>query len=262
MKPIVLLTDFGLKDSFVGVMKGVIVNISPGAEIVDLTHQVMPCNINQAAFLLLTSFKFFPKGTIFVVVVDPGVGSNRKSIAIKTKDYYFVGPDNGVLSLAAISDSIGKIVSLDNKEYFLEKVSATFHGRDIFAPVAAYLEKGVKINSFGKELKNIKGINLPVPEMSGNKLTGEIIFIDRFGNLVTNITKDKLKEFVGERKFRISIKSAQFDKLYNYYSEAEENELFLCEGGFGFLEISLKNKSAAELLKAEIGDKVSVNFAG
>ena len=258
MKTIALLTDFGLKDNFVGVMKAVLLAINPALNLIDITHEVESCNIMEAAFLLKSSFHFFPKGTVFLVVVDPGVGSERNAIAIKTRNFYFVGPDNGALSLAARSDSISKVVSITCKKFFLKKVSSTFHGRDIFAPCASYISKGVPLNKLGNDLNKIVDIKLPQPVIENNRLRGEVIFIDKFGNLVTNITKDIFLKFVRKRKFSLHIKSRKINLIHRCYEEAKEGVLFLCEGSFGFLELSLKNKSASHFIKARVKDRLYI----
>lgn len=258
MRTIALLTDFGLKDNFVGVMKAVILKINPQVNLIDITHQVSPQNIWEAGFLLLKSYKFFPLKTIFLVVVDPGVGSERKALAIKTKNYYFVGPDNGVLSLASQEDGREKIVSLTNKKYFLKEISSTFQGRDIFSPVAGYLSKGISIDRFGPSLKKIKELSMPPLKKEGSTFLGEIIYIDHFGNLVTNLSLEDFKEFTQQRPFILKINSKFIDKFYPYYEKAKEKELFLCPGSFGYLEIALKNRSASSFLKAKLKDKFSL----
>jgi len=258
MRTIALLTDFGTKDNYVGVMKGVILNINPKVNLVDITHEISPQNVWEAGFLLYKSFKFFPKNTIFLVVVDPGVGSKRKALAIKTKNYYFVGPDNGVLSLAVKEDGLRKAVSLENKKYFLREVSSTFWGRDVFSPVSAYLSKGISIDKLGRVCNKIKELKIPSPQIKGSILSGRVIYIDRFGNLITNINLKDFKDFTKNKEFIFKIKSKNITKFYPYYQKAKSDELFLCEGSFGYLEVSLKNKSASSFLKAKIKDKVKL----
>ncbi|MBN2121054.1 MAG: SAM-dependent chlorinase/fluorinase [Candidatus Omnitrophica bacterium] len=258
MNTIALITDFGLKDNFAGVIKGVCLKINPEASLIDISHGVLPQNILEASFLLLKSFSFFPGGTVFLVVVDPGVGSQRRALAVKTRNFYFVGPDNGVLWQSAAKDGIKKIISLTNKKYFLKEPSSTFHGRDIFAPCASYLSKGMDINKLGNSLNKIKSLCLPMASLENNRLSGEILYIDKFGNLVTNITKSQFLKFTKRRRFRLHIKSRVVNKIYSFYNQALSNNLFLCEGSFGFLEISLREKSAAALLRAKLKDKIIV----
>ena len=212
---ITLLTDFGLKDTYVAQMKGVILSISPETKIVDITHQIPPQNIIQAAYQLSTLTKYFPKKTIHVVVVDPGVGSERKAIVIQTKKSLLVGPDNGVLTLTAEEEGITKIVEITNKKYMLNKISTTFHARDIFAPAAAFLPKGISLSDLGSELdsQDIEYLPIEKAKIIGKKIVGQIIHIDRFGNAVTNITK-AITEKIGIKygdNIKIKISSASSD---------------------------------------------------
>jgi S-adenosylmethionine hydrolase len=251
MKVIALLTDFGLEDNFVGVMKGVILCINPCVQLVDITHNISSHNIKEAALVLLKSFSYFPRGTVFLTVVDPGVGSSRIPIGIKTKNYYFVGPDNGTLSLAAKEDGIKAIIALENKRYLLKNISSTFQARDIFAPVAANITKGVSFSYLGRGIKKIKEIDLNLPKIKGNILKAEIIYADKFGNLVTDIKKDSFNKFLKGNGFIAHFRGKKIKKLYSYYMQAKNNEPFLIEGSFSFLEISLKNKSAKDYFSLE-----------
>ncbi len=263
---ITLLTDFGLCDNFVGVMKGVILGINPKINIIDITHTVTPQDVFQGAFLLESSYRYFPAGTIHLVVVDPGVGSERKAIIAKTRRYYFVGPDNGVLSLALKAEGEAvDVVSITNRKFFLEPVSQTFHGRDIFAPVAAYLSRGRGITEFGPLQKGYKSLKLPQPEIisspagKGKKiLQGRIIYIDRFGNLITNIQEEFFREFVGARKFRIYLKNKIIDRISKSYMDPEKNKPLAIFGSFANLEISVSRGSARDYFSAKVGLKVSV----
>jgi hypothetical protein len=258
MKTIAILTDFGLKDNFVGVMKAVILKINPKVNLVDITHEISPQNIKEAAFLLLKSYSYFPKGSVFLVVVDPGVGSKRRPIAIKTKNYYFVGPDNGILSLAAINDGVKEIVHLKNKRFFLKEVSSTFHGRDIFAPVSAYLSKGVTLAYLGEKIKEICKLELPSFKREKDKLVAEIIYIDRFGNLITNISKEVFFDFIKNKKFIAYLKNKKIKNFFSSYQDATDNLPFFIEGSFSYLEIALKNKSAFEYFSLKREEKPKV----
>ncbi|MFX1297384.1 MAG: S-adenosyl-l-methionine hydroxide adenosyltransferase family protein, partial [Promethearchaeota archaeon] len=184
---ITLLTDFGEKDPYVGEMKGVILSICPNAKIIDLSHDIEKHNIYEGSFFLYSTAKYYPKHTIHLVVIDPGVGSERKSLVIQSKNYYFVGPDNGVLSLAALDNKIQKVIEINNPSYFLKPVSDTFHGRDIFAPIAAHLANNTTPEKFGSLTQTWIQIKIPEVLIKKNEIIGEIIHIDRFGNLVTNI---------------------------------------------------------------------------
>ncbi|HLG30718.1 MAG TPA: SAM-dependent chlorinase/fluorinase, partial [Candidatus Brocadiales bacterium] len=194
---ITLLTDFGTKDSYVGIMKGIISGINPDANIIDLCHEIGRQDIFEGAYVLYSSYKFFPAGTIHVAVVDPGVGTKRKIICAKIRDYLFLAPDNGILSLVLTDEKPRLIIEVTNKKHFLPEISNTFHGRDIFAPVAAYLSRGINPLKLGKRLTKIKRIELPHPDASKQGvLKGKVIYIDVFGNLITNIRRDVLLSFI------------------------------------------------------------------
>lgn len=247
--PIVLLTDFGLQDCFAGILKGVIASISPESKVIDLSHGVNPQDIRQGSFLLATSCSYFPKGTVFCVIVDPGVGSCRKGICIETEDYYFVGPDNGVLWKAANGNRIKKIIHLTDKTYFLDTISNTFHGRDIFAPVAAHISKGLKdISILGNPLKKCVEYEFPGIKRTRFLLGLTIIHVDRFGNITLNLEEKEFRAFVQEKEFCLTVKGARIDKLCSSYSEAKEDELFLIGSSSSYMEISLKNSDAAKSL--------------
>lgn len=253
-----LLTDFGLDDNYVGVMKAVILNINPDAKILDLTHNIKRHNKLEAAFLLKGSFRYFPKGTIFLVVVDPGVGSKRKAIIIKTKNYTFIGPDNGVLSLALKETRIDRIIEITNKRYFLKPISDTFHGRDIFSPVSGFLSKGEPLENFGKEIKGFKDLEIPEVKIKDNGLFGEIIYIDHFGNLISNIGKDIFYDFIDKKKFKIHFKKEVFEKTNKGYAEVNTGEPLIIFGSFNNLEISINRGSALSYFKAKEKDKIEV----
>src|SRR3989442_15159550 len=182
MQLITLATDFGFSDWFVGTMKGVILGIAPRAAIVDITHEIPAGDIRAGAFALRASYRFFPKGTVHVVVVDPGVGSERKAIVVETDNYFFIGPDNGVLSWALAKERIKTIRALENEHYFLHPISGTFHGRDIFAPVAAHLASGVPTRKLGPVSKDFMRLPWPEPKRARNRIEAKIVCIDRFGN--------------------------------------------------------------------------------
>ena len=255
MSTITLLTDFGYKDNFVGVVKGIILGINSRAHIIDLCHEVEPQDIVGAAFALKTAYKYFPKNTIHLVIIDPGVGSERLPILVKTKKYYFIGPDNGVLSLALEEEEVEGIIYLDNYEFHLRPVSNTFHARDIFAPVAAHISKGISYQLFGKAVKSYKKINLPTPKINPQSISGEVIYIDRFGNLVTNIGQD-FKDRIKEPRIRIKHKTIKGIKTS--YVQVKPKMLLVIWGSTGFLEIATNLGSAKDRLKAKIGDRVEV----
>lgn len=258
MKTVALLTDFGLSDNFVGVIKGVILKINPKLSLVDISHQVSPHDIVQAAFLLRNSYKYFPQGTIFLAVVDPGVGSKQHPIIIRSKNYFFVGPNNGCLSLAAEEDGIRKIVAIENKRYFLKPISHTFHGRDIFAPAAGHLSCQRRLNSFGETLSVIKHLDIAKPKASKGILKGEVVYIDRFGNLVTNIGEALFRRTTRNKRFKIKIKDIEIGSVVSSYQAVQEGKPLAIFGSFGLLEISLNKASAKRLLGVAKGDSVKI----
>ena len=253
------MTDFGIKDNFVGVMKAVCLKINNRLNLVDITHQVTSQDILGAALLLKSSYRFFAPNSIFLTVVDPGVGSSRKALAIQTKNYFFVGPDNGILSLAACADGIKKIVELKNKKFFLKGVSHTFHGRDIFAPVAAYLSLGKGIDAFGKRQDSLKKIALPMPLVKKDQLIGEVVYIDKFGNLVTNIDEAQFNRFIGNNSAQLSIKGRHIKTLAKSYADVRPGRPVMIFGSFGLLEISLSYACAQKILGAKKGTVVSLS---
>ncbi len=255
--PIVLLTDFGLKDLFVGVLKGVVSTISPQTNIIDLTHDIEPQSIHQAAYILATSYPYFPKGTVFCVVVDPGVGSSRKAICIETEGYFFVGPDNGVLFEAANADIIKKIVQLTDSNFFLDSLSNTFHGRDVFSPVSAHISKGLDtIERLGHVEKACVEYKFPKPIINGKSIVLSIVYIDRFGNSVLNVSGTEFKQFVGNHNFVLKVNDSWVENVCDNYSQGEDNHPFLIAASASYMEISLKNASAAKQLGIKVMDQV------
>jgi len=253
-KIIALITDFGTRDYFVGAMKGVILSINSAAQIIDITHEISPQDIMSASFTLRACYVNFPKKTIFVTVVDPGVGSSRKAILVETKDYFFIAPDNGLLSFVFNEKENFRVSELSNEQFFRKPVSRTFHGRDIFAPCAAHLSKGVNSNEFGKETYDYVRFAENKPRNIGKiEIEAEIIYIDRFGNLITNLRKEEAPE-----NFSLIISKTKIGKMHNFYSEAEKSEIFMIWGSAGFLEIVAFQNSAAELLNARTGQKITV----
>ncbi|HEV8714076.1 MAG TPA: SAM-dependent chlorinase/fluorinase [Candidatus Binatia bacterium] len=241
---ITLLTDFGTQDAFVGIMKGVILSINPGVALVDLSHAVPPQDIVAGALLLRSAVAFFPPGTIHVAVVDPGVGSARRALLIETHNAFFLGPDNGLLSLAAPADRVVRIVHLTNAEYFLAARSHTFHGRDVFAPVAAHLSLGTAPERFGPSLTAMERLALPGVEYRGAGLTGSVIYIDHFGNLITNITEADLPPFSKE-SLLVSIGDMRVQGVVASYAAVEIGAPVALINSWGMLEVAVRNGSAA-----------------
>ncbi|MGI8467274.1 MAG: SAM hydrolase/SAM-dependent halogenase family protein [Pyrinomonadaceae bacterium] len=249
---ITLLTDFGTRDYFVGAMKGVILSVNENASIVDITHEIAPQNIRAAAFTLKNYYKNFLQGTIHVCVVDPGVGSNRRAILVETEDYCFVAPDNGLLSFVLAEQENFRAFELNNTEFFHYPVSQTFHGRDIFAPVAAHLSNGVLPEELGTEIDDLATFEISVPRAVGEtKIEVEIIHIDHFGNLVTNLKAEDLPE-----KFYLEAGENRIERHQRFFTEAEKSEIFSITGSAGFLEIAAFQDSAEKLLNAKTGEKV------
>ncbi len=265
MPLITLLTDFGLADEYVGLMKGVILSINPLAKIIDLTHQIDPQDIVQAAYTIKSSYKYFPKGTIHVLVVDPGVGSSRSVIALEKDGHIFLAPDNGLLALLINSKKDDFIISVDNSKYFLKNISRTFHGRDIFAPVAAHMTNGVKLHEIGSPIdgEKLTQIKMPVPHtLSGGGIKGSVIFIDRFGNLITNIDADLIEKNINQKKnsdIKIILGNKIIHGLSNNYKSVNIQSPLAIIGSKGYLEISVNCGNAKQYFKAQKGDKVMIN---
>jgi S-adenosylmethionine hydrolase len=260
-KPIITLTtDFGEADYYVPAMKGSILSINPSVEIVDLTHLIPPHDIYTAAFTLLCCYRDFPKNTLHTVVVDPGVGSARRPILVMTDDYNFIGPDNGVFSYIYQRDHVNRIVHLTTPHYFRSPVSSTFHGRDIFAPCAAYASKLVEWRQMGEEITDPVRFNTPVPVVSGSQIRGHVIHIDRFGNIITNITSAELSEERAKSGARVKIGKHEASRVLSHYAEANRDELFAYFGSAGFLELALQRQQAARIVEARRGVEVEVNL--
>ncbi len=260
---IALITDFGESDYFVGSMKGVILSINPEVEIVDITHSVTPFDIFEAGFVLKSSYVYFPQKTIFITVVDPEVGSERKILLAYYKNYYFIAPDNGILSLVMYEEEESMIISVTSSHYFLPKVSSTFHGRDIMAPISAWLAKGINLSSFGEPCNNWVRLKFPEPRKLDERIyEGEIIHIDRFGNLITNFPSSFLytEIFENRKGIKVEIGGKVIDKFTKTYSEGSVGEPVLVFGSSDFLEIGTFLQSAEKILKVKKGDKLRLYF--
>jgi S-adenosyl-L-methionine hydrolase (adenosine-forming) len=258
---ITLLTDFGTADYFVGAMKGVVLSINPHASVLDITHEIPPHDIQAGAFTLLAVYREFPPGTIHVGVVDPGVGSSRRPVLVVAGDQFFVGPDNGLFSYIYERETSVRVFHLTSERYFRHPVSATFHGRDIFAPVAASLSNGVEPAELGEEISDFVRLARLAPQASGDgNLTASIIHIDRFGNCVTSITPQDLPEERIASGARLVINRKEIASFRRFYAEElpSANELFAVWGSAGFLEIVAYRASAARQLNAQVGQTVEV----
>jgi hypothetical protein len=257
---IALTTDFGYEDPFVGIMKGVILGINPEARIVDVTHGIAPQEVRGGALALNYAAPYFPAGTIHVAVVDPGVGTERRPILIDCEDAFFIGPDNGVLSLAAERRKTRRVVELANERYRLNPVSATFHGRDVFAPAAAHLSLGTSVEAFGPALNDYARLTWPEAVKTNGEVRGEIIYIDHFGNLVTNLTARDLEPLGGD-SIEIALVDVSIRGLAASYAGAETGGYGALINSWGLLEISCFNARADQRSGAGIGDAVHVRSA-
>jgi S-adenosyl-L-methionine hydrolase (adenosine-forming) len=244
-------------------MKGVIFSITPNVTIVDVTHEIEKFNIKAGAFALASAASYFPKNTIHVAVVDPGVGTERLPILIQTKLGYFIGPDNGVLVLAAQNQGILHVYQLSNPRFMQPQISGTFHGRDIFAPAAAYLERGTKPSAFGAELQEIVRPDFSVVFQDFDSVSGEVLEVDGFGNIISNISQKMLIHIGITNSVKVAISSHHQLNLdfCNSYGEAEPQKILALIGSHGFLEIAQNQGSAKEMLKVKVGDKIKVSPA-
>ena len=263
---IVLMTDFGSGDA-VGVMKGVIAGIAPEARCLDLTHEIEPQQVISGAWVLATSYRYFPEETIFVCVVDPGVGSTREPVALKAGSWYFVGPDNGLFSYILAEQSVDKVVALTRAEYHLGKVSTTFHGRDIFSPVAAHLAEGRELVEVG-ELRKVEDLQrLPglVLEREGNKIEGKIIQSDHFGNLITSIPLELIPDFlevVGVRLTFVGV-GGEITERRSFFADTKQEEtggVFLYPDSSEYLGIAVRDGNAAKGLGIGVGEGVRLEL--
>ncbi len=258
---IALLTDFGISDPFVGVMKGVILSINPKATIVDLAHNIPKFDIRYAAFMLRTSYKYFPRGTIFCVVVDPGVGTQRRPIVVETRNYYFVGPDNGCLAMAIKEDGVLRVFIIENRKYMLRNISTTFHGRDIFAPISAYLSLGVNPSEFGRSVdpNTLEEMVMEDYAKHDDYYEAEVICHDSFGNIFLNMPTEALDEPAGST-LEVMVRDKMFRaKVARTYGDGAEGELLILrETSHGFVEIAVNMGSAARLIGVRPKEKIRI----
>jgi S-adenosyl-L-methionine hydrolase (adenosine-forming) len=262
---ITLLSDFGLKDPYVAEMKAVILGICSDARIVDISHSVPKFDVRMGAFTLASAAPYFPNGAIHVAVVDPSVGTTRRALIVKTERYFYVGPDNGLLMLAAEKDGIVQVHAIENPEFMLGNVSSTFHGRDVFAPAAAHLANRVLFREFGPEVKDYERLLFSKPSLNaGKELRGEVLHIDDFGNLITNVSSSDLAKLGIKitRLLNIRLKDTLLHlQLYKTYGEAPLRSALAIIGSHDLLEISVNQGSASRKLKAKVGDSLIVSQA-
>ena len=241
---VTLLTDFGLKDSYVGVMKGVILSGNPKVTVIDISHEINPQDIGEAAFILYSAFKYFPADTIHVIVVDPGVGSTRRIIGLERDDTLFIAPDNGVLQYIFEESEPYKVYHFNQDKWFGSTISSTFHGRDIFAPLAAHLSRGVDPVEMGTEIDDYTRIGIPRPLRTSRGLEGKVIHCDRFGNMITNIRASDIKGML--KDIEVICGDTQIEGIKNNYSEASRGDLLAVIESNGFLEIAVREGNALE----------------
>ncbi len=247
---ITLLTDFGTTDPYVAAMKGVALSVNPEVRLVDITHEVTPHDVTQAAYVLASTFRCFPQGTVHVAVVDPGVGSERRILGAELEGHVFLAPDNGLLSLVWGETGPSRLVSVTNTAYFRHPVSMTFHGRDVFAPVAAHLTLGVDLGEMGKPVDDPVRLEMARMRTGENLIEGKIVHVDRFGNLVTNIPRSEVRRLAAGEPgaLRVEVGDAEIRGLSRTYAEAAVGELLALFGSTDMLEISANCGSAADLL--------------
>jgi S-adenosylmethionine hydrolase len=254
---VALLTDFGTRDHYVGAMKGVVLSVCPEATLVDITHDVAAHDVLGGALELAAAFRFFPPGTVFLAVVDPGVGSSRRGIAAEAGGYRFVGPDNGLLALAWRECGSLHVVELGERKYARPAISATFEGRDRFAPAAGWLARGTDLRAFGPPVPDPVRLELPQPSVVEGRLEGEVLRLDRFGNLITNIDRRTFDSFA-RGEVVIEIAGHHLEAVVSTYSDVEAAALCALIGSTGYLEVAVNGGSAAAALAATRGMPVAV----
>jgi S-adenosyl-L-methionine hydrolase (adenosine-forming) len=255
---ITLLTDFGTLDYFVPAVKGAIFTINPQVQIADITHEIPPQDIASAAFILAACYQDFPRGTIHLAVVDPGVGSERRPIAVQAGAYLFVGPDNGIFSYIYARESWVRVIHITRDRFFRQRMSQTFHGRDIFAPAAAWLARGLSPDALGDEIEDYFKLEIPLPRISGGEIEGRVIHIDRFGNCITNVTANELAlDRAGQSAIKMLFAGREITRFCTHFAEsAGREELFAYIGSAGYWEIAVWCGSAAQMTGAQVGTEV------
>lgn len=260
---ITLTTDFGLNDPFVGVMKGAILSINPGAKIIDLSHGIASHDIREAAFTIGMNYKFFPERTAHVVVVDPGVGSRRRPLLVVTERQYFIGPDNGVFSYIYKKEARTlQVIHITAEHYFLKSKSSTFQGRDVFAPVAAWLLSGKNVQNFGEVITDYRHIDLQMPNVGRGVIQGEVIHVDKFGNATTNISQTEIDELLSQNpasSLQVLL-SGKDVPMKNFYGEAMDKELHSLINSSEYIEFFVNRGSAAALFNISIGNRVEIRI--
>jgi len=261
-RPIVaLLTDFGTRDHYVGAMKGVVLSICPDAALVDISHDVPAHDVLTAGLELAAAYRYFPAGTVFLAVVDPGVGSSRRGLAAEAGDYRFVAPDNGVLTAVFQEAPPRRVVELTERRYARPTVSRTFEGRDRFAPGAAWLAKGIQLTALGRPLSDYCSIDIPAPEVEDGRTVGEVLRVDKFGNLVTNIDRKTFESLCRGGAIQIEVGTESIGRLVETYADIGPDEVCALVGSTDHLEIAANSTSAAARLSLDRGARVVVSRA-
>lgn len=260
-RPVVaLLTDFGTRDHYAGTLKAVVLGVCPDATLVDIGHEIPPHDVLGGALELAACYRYFPAGTIFLVVVDPGVGSSRRGIAADCGDYKFVAPDNGVLSAVFRDLPPKKVVELTERKYARPTISRTFEGRDRFAPAAGWLARGITLVSMGKSITSYQLLDLPRPQIAADGISGEVVRVDRFGNLITNIDRKALEQFAGGRPIAVALDGRDIPRLVATYAEAPAGELCALFGSTDHLEVAVNAGDAAAALGLSRGARATVRL--
>ena len=257
---VALLTDFGTRDHYAGTLKGVVLSVCPDATLVDIGHDIPAHDVIAGALELAACYRYFPHGTIFLVVVDPGVGSSRRGIAADTGDFRFVAPDNGVLSAVFLESPPKKVVELTERKYSRPTISRTFEGRDRFAPAAGFLAKGVALVSMGRAIKDFHRIDLPQPSVRGDELIGEVVRVDRFGNLITNIDRRAFEQFADQRGIAVVVGEREVPRIVATYADAPAGELCALFGSTDHLEVAINSGDAASALQLKRGAPARVRL--
>ena len=259
MRPVIaLLSDFGTRDHYAGTMKGVMIGICPDVTLVDITHEITPHDVMEGALQLAASCRFFPPGTIFLAVVDPGVGSSRRGIAAEAGDYRFVAPDNGVLTAALRDTPPKRVVELTERRYARPTVSRTFEGRDRFAPAAAWLAKGIQLSALGRTVTTYHQLEIPQPQ-AGDQLTGVVLLADRFGNLVTNIDRRTFESFARGQGVGLKVDGHTVAGVVATYADIRAGEVCGLFGSSDHLEFAVNGGSAAQTLGVSRGARVDIS---
>jgi S-adenosylmethionine hydrolase len=256
---IALLTDFGTRDHYAGTMKGVALGVCPEAVLVDITHDIAPHDVLSGALELAASYRYFPPGTVFLVVVDPGVGSSRRPLAAEAGGYRFVAPDNGVLTLVFREVRAKRVVELTERRYARPTVSRTFEGRDRFAPAAAWLAKGIDLSGLGRSVSSWQLLSVPEPAVSADRILGEVLRVDRFGNLVTNVDRRVFERFAGAGRLEIIAGTQAVDTLVATYADVEGGAVCALFGSSEHLEVAVNGGSAAERLGLARGAPITIS---